>query len=63
VDVLETVDATKVDGHASIMREFLDCMRTGATPETNCADNLKSLAMVFRAIESAERGEKIRFNV
>ena len=63
LDVPETVDATKVDGHTSIMREFLDCMGTGATPETNCADNLKSLAMVFRAIESAERGTKVDIKI
>jgi hypothetical protein len=28
-------------------------------PETYCADNIKSLAMVFGAIESSETGERV----
>jgi len=62
-DLPETVDPAKTDGHTSILQEFLDCVRTGATPETACADNLKSLAMVFKAIESAERGTRVRIEV
>jgi hypothetical protein len=30
------------------------CVRQGGTPETVCTDNIRSLAMVFGAIESAE---------
>lgn len=63
LDVPEVEDETKINGHASIMREFLDCMRTDATPETDCADNIKSLAMVFRAVESAEKGSKVRIEL
>lgn len=43
----------RIGGHAGAIREFVDCVRTGATPETIAADNIKSLAMVFGAIESA----------
>lgn len=50
------VDPAKTGGHAAIMREFIDCVRTGAVPETNAADNIKSLAMAFGAIESATAG-------
>ena len=44
----------KVDGHAGLIREFIRAIRTGGAPETICTDNIKSLAMVFGAIESAE---------
>jgi predicted dehydrogenase len=47
---------SETGGHASLIRDFIDCLRTGRTPETICTDNIKSLAMVFGAIESAETG-------
>jgi hypothetical protein len=37
-----------------LIKEFVRCVQTGGTPETICTDNIKSLAMVFGAIESAE---------
>ncbi len=46
-------------GHAAIIREFLDCVRDGGRPQTDCRDNIKSLAMVHAAIESAESGRKV----
>jgi predicted dehydrogenase len=46
-------------GHAGVIREFVDCIRAGAVPQTAAADNIKSLAMVFGAIESAERKERV----
>jgi predicted dehydrogenase len=49
----------KVGGHNGLIREFLRCVRTGETPETVCTDNIKSLAMVFGAIESAEQGHEV----
>lgn len=48
-----------VGGHAGIIREFFDCIEHGTQPETSAADNIKSLAMVFGAIRSAETGQKI----
>ena len=48
-----------IDGHAGLIREFVNCVRNGTTPETVCTDNIKSLAMVFAAIESAETGRRI----
>jgi len=44
----------KTGGHAGIIKEFINCIRTGKRPETYCADNIKSLAMVFGAIKSAQ---------
>ncbi len=50
-------------GHEAIIKEFLSCVRSGKKPQTVCTDNIKSLAMVFGAIESAEKGRKIRIKV
>lgn len=47
------------DGHTGLLREFVHCIRTGETPETAAADNLRSLAMVLAAIESAESGRRV----
>jgi predicted dehydrogenase len=44
----------KTGGHDGLIKEFIQCVRTGGVPETICTDNIKSLAMVFGAIESAE---------
>lgn len=41
------------------LRDFLECLRTGATPHTDCRDNIKSLAMVFAAIDSAREGRRL----
>jgi predicted dehydrogenase len=49
----------KTGGHAGLIADFVDCVRTGRTPETVCTDNIKSLAMVFGAIESADEGMPI----
>jgi predicted dehydrogenase len=50
-------------GHAGAIREFIDCVRTGATPETIAADNIKSLAMVFGAIESATTKTRVELKI
>jgi predicted dehydrogenase len=47
-------------GHHGVMRDFLRCVRNGKEPQTVCTDNIKSLAMVFAAVESAETGKKVR---
>ena len=49
----------RVGGHAGLIRDFVDCVREGRTPETVATDNIKSLAMVFAAIESAETGRTV----
>ncbi len=57
---LPEIDTTgKTGGHDGLIREFIHCVRTGATPETICTDNIKSLSMVFGAIESAETGHPV----
>ena len=59
VDVPPYDDVGKPDGHDGLIRDFVHCIRTGAVPETICTDNVKSLAMVFGAVESAESGERV----
>jgi predicted dehydrogenase len=59
VPVPEFEAPTKVGGHAGAIREFVQCVRTGCLPETICTDNIKSLAMVFGAVESAESGLRV----
>jgi predicted dehydrogenase len=45
--------------HAAVIHAFLEAIQQGTTPETVGEDNIKSLAMVYGAIESAEKGKKI----
>ncbi len=52
--------ARTIGGHAGLIQEFLACIQNGTQPETNAEDNIKSLAMVFGAIESAEKGCPIK---
>lgn len=49
----------KQGGHLGVMREFVDCIRKGGVPETVCADNIKSLSMVFGAIQSAQTRQRV----
>jgi predicted dehydrogenase len=41
------------------LRTFLGALRTGQTPPTECHDNIKSLAMVFAAIDSARTKQRV----
>ncbi|PBB40308.1 oxidoreductase [Mesorhizobium sp. WSM3866] len=49
----------RVDGHLGIIQDFMRAIETGTEPETRGTDNIKSLAMVFGAIESAETGRRV----
>jgi predicted dehydrogenase len=48
---------------AGSLRDFLNALRTGARPMGECHDNIKSLAMVFAAIESAAVGRRIAIEI
>lgn len=50
-------------GIAGSLRDFLNALQTGATPMGECHDNIKSLAMVFAAIESAQTGRRVTAEV
>jgi predicted dehydrogenase len=53
----------KVNGHEGLIKEFIRCIRTGCEPETICTDNIKSLAMVFGAIESAKQDKPVEIGL
>jgi predicted dehydrogenase len=44
---------------AGSLRDFVQALKTGATPMGECHDNIKSLEMVFAAIESATKRERL----
>lgn len=59
LEVLPAPDDARVNGHASVIADFLDAIASGRQPETAGEDNIKSLAMVFGAIESARRHARV----
>ena len=59
VDVPPADPADKIGSHGGVIRDFVDAVKSGGTPETVCTDNIKSLAMVFGAVESAESGQRV----
>ena len=46
-------------GIAGSLQDFLNALETGETPMGECHDNIKSLAMVFAAIESSATGQRV----
>ncbi|MCR8635530.1 Gfo/Idh/MocA family protein [Paenibacillus radicis (ex Xue et al. 2023)] len=46
-------------GHAGCLDEMFAALVEGRKPETYCTDNLKSMAMVYGALQSAKEGRKI----
>jgi predicted dehydrogenase len=50
-------------GHASVLSAFLDAVENGRSPETAGRDNIKSLAMVLCAIESARTQRRVPVSV
>lgn len=55
--VLEGISGEGISGS---LRDFLNALETGRPPMGESHDNIKSLAMVFAAIESAETGRRVR---
>jgi predicted dehydrogenase len=49
----------RIGGHLGVMQDFVAAVRNGGEPETAGTDNIKSLAMVFGAIESSELGQRV----
>jgi len=63
VEIPEIDSAGKVGGHRGCINEFIHCVQTGTVPETVGTDNIKSLAMVFGAIESAATGRRVEIQL
>lgn len=59
IEVPAPADEDETHGHASVLADFLGAIETGRAPETVGTDNIKSLAMVFGAIESARTGQRV----
>lgn len=59
VAIPELADASRTHGHASVLADFLAAVETGRPPETEGRDNIRSLAMVFAAIESAASRRRV----
>ncbi|HEX9169388.1 MAG TPA: gfo/Idh/MocA family oxidoreductase, partial [Roseiarcus sp.] len=49
----------RIGGHLGVLGDFLAAVRSGVQPETAGRDNIRSLAMVFGAIESAEAQRRV----
>jgi predicted dehydrogenase len=47
-------------GIAGSLREYLTALETGSTPQGECHENIKSLAMVFAAVESAATDKRVK---
>ncbi|SFV38418.1 Predicted dehydrogenase [Devosia crocina] len=59
IAVPSPAEDSQTHGHASVLANFLDAIEAGRQPETASTDNIKSLAMVFAAIESARTGQRV----
>ncbi|TKJ46932.1 hypothetical protein CEE34_06325 [Candidatus Aerophobetes bacterium Ae_b3a] len=60
---LEEICPVEMDweGQGFALLELMNCAKEGRLPETNGRDNLISLRMVFKSIESFETGKKVYF--
>jgi len=57
---IPALDASdRIGGHLGVIQDFVRAVESGSEPETRGADNIKSLGMVFAAIESAETGRRV----
>jgi predicted dehydrogenase len=62
IEVAPPADVEQTRGHASVIAEFIDSIEAGRQPETASSDNIKSLAMVFAAIESARTRQRVEIS-
>lgn len=53
----------RVGGHFGVLSDFVAAVRSGGEPETVGYDNIRSLAMVFGAIESSELGRRVNIDI
>ena len=57
--VREQIDLDNIDGSNPVLNEFVRALQEDREPECNAEDNLKSMAMVFGAVRSAEEGREV----
>lgn len=63
VPVPRAADADRLHGHASVIAGFLAAIAGGRAPETAGADNIRSLAMVLGAIDSAAARARVEIEI
>jgi predicted dehydrogenase len=56
-------DPDQTHGHASVLIDFFQAIANGTQPESTGSDNIKSLAMVFAAIESAKTRQRVEIEL
>ncbi len=59
---LPALEQQTVNGHEGLIRDFITNLEQQKRQATPSSDNIKSLAMVFAAIESAEAGGRVEVN-
>lgn len=59
VPIPEWSDTSVTNEHTSVIEDFLDALDGRGAPESVGTDNIKSLAMVFAAIESALQRQRV----
>lgn len=59
VRIVPETEWNGLESHAGAIQEMFDALEEGRDAETDCKDNLKSMMMVFGALESAEVGKKL----
>lgn len=63
IDVPPLDPRDRVGGHIGVMQDFVAAIRDGTEPETVGTDNIRSLAMVLGAIESAKSGRRVEITI
>jgi len=46
-------------GHAACINEMFDALNNGTRPQTDCRDNIKSVRMVYKALESSRANGRV----
>ena len=54
-----TIEPMELTDQAYLLRAFYEAVRDGKEPETSAEDNLRSIEMVFRTVESCETRQTI----
>ena len=52
----------KLEGHSACVKEMFDALKNGTRPQTDCRDNINSIKMVYKAVESARCGKQVSFS-
>jgi len=56
--ILPEKDSEQLTSHAGVIDDFITSLDQGTRVQTECTDNIKSLAMVLAAIKSCETGKR-----